>query len=122
MYKQILNQLKQFKRLRFEIRSVWLFRVIVLMGLTPYVLSLIAWGWSMLTGRHDPWVIPMIDSCLRISGQIFAPAAVTAALNLVPRVKDNDDDGVPDVDQEGQNKEEVKPNEKSNAGRHPDDG
>ena len=92
------------------------------MGLTPYVLSLIAWGWSMLTGRHDPGVIPMIDSCLRISGQIFAPAAVTAALNLVPRVKDEDDDGVPDVDQEGQDKEEVKPDEKSNAGRHPDDG
>lgn len=121
MHKQILNQLKQLKRLRFEIRSVWLFRAIVLMGLTPYVLSLIAWGWSMLTGRHDLWVIPMIDSCLRISGQIFAPAAVTAALNLVPRVKDEDDDGVPDVDQEGQDKEVIK-SETSNTGRHPDDG
>lgn len=100
MYKQILNQLRRLKRLRFEIRSVWLFRAIVLLGLTPYVLALVAWGWSMVTGRHDPWVIPMIDSCLRISGQIFAPAAVTAALNLVPRVKDEDGDGVPDVDQE----------------------
>lgn len=121
MYKQILSQLKQLKRLRFKVRSVWLFRIIVLLGLTPYVLALAAWGWSMVTGRHDPWVIPMIDSCLRISGQIFAPAAVTAALNLAPRVRDEDGDGVPDIDQEGQDKEEVK-NETSNSGRHPDNG
>jgi len=120
MFKQISNQLKQLKRLRFEIRSVWLFRFIVLIGLTPYVLALVAWGWSMLSGRHDAWVIPMIDSCLRISEKIFAPAAVTAALNLIPRVQDDDGDGVPDVDQE-QKKEETQ-NGTSDIGRHPDHG
>ena len=120
MYKQIFSQLKRLKRLRFEVRSVWLFRVIVLLGLTPYVLALAAWGWSMVTGRHDPWVIPMIDSCLRISGQIFA--AVTAALNLVPRVRDEDGDGVPDIDQEEQDKEEAIKSETSDLGRHPDHG
>lgn len=120
MFSKISRQLKQLKRLRFEIRSVWLFRFIVFIGLTPYVLALVAWGWSMLAGRHDSWVIPMIDSCLRISEKIFAPAAVTAALNLVPRVRDDDGDGVPDVDQT-EKKEEIQ-NETSNAGRHPDAG
>ena len=96
---KIIDQLKQLKRIRFEIRSVWLFRLIIVMGLTPYALATVAWCWSMLTATHDGWVIPMIDSCLRISEKIFAPAAVTAALNLVPRVRDDNGDGVPDVDE-----------------------
>lgn len=104
-YKRISSVFSQIKRLRFDIRSVWLFRFVVFIGLAPFVLALFAWIHTWSWQNHDPWVFEMIDSCLKIGEKIWAPAVAAGLLNFVPRVTDADGDGMPDVDKK---KEEEK--------------
>ncbi|WP_302370436.1 hypothetical protein [Acidaminococcus massiliensis] len=99
MFKQITSQLKKIQKMRFGVRSVWLFRFIVFLILTPYAVAFGVWGWALITHDQDPWILKMIDYCLLIPEKLSAPAVATAALNFVPRVDDSDGDGKADVDE-----------------------
>lgn len=101
MFKQITDQMKKLQKLRFGVRSVWLFRFIVFLILTPYAVAFGVWGWTLITHNQDPWMLKMIDYCLLIPEKLSAPAVATAALNFVPRVDDADGDGKADVDEKG---------------------
>ena len=117
MFEQIAHKLKRMKQLRLTIQSVWLFRSIVFIGLAPFTLALLLWTFALATGLHEEWLFKMIDAALRIGNQVLGPAVVSGLLNVVPRVTDSNGDGVPDIDEK-----EEKTDEKSDAGRHPDDG
>ena len=99
MFKQITSQLKKIQKMRVGVRSVWLFRFIVFLILTPYAVAFGVWGWALITHDQDPWILKMIDYCLLIPEKLSAPAVATAALNFVPRVDDSDGDGKADVDE-----------------------
>lgn len=117
MLEQISRKLKDLKQIRLTIQSVWLFRFIVFIGLAPFTLALFLWVFALVTGLHDEWLFKMIDAALRIGNQVLGPAVVSGLLNIVPRVTDSNGDGIPDLDEK-----EEKTDEKSNSGRHPDDG
>lgn len=109
--------MKSMKQLRISIQSVWLFRFIVFIGLAPFTLALFLWVFALTKGLHEEWLFKMIDAALRIGNQVLGPAVVSGLLNIVPRVTDSNRDGIPDVDEK-----EEKSDEKSDSGRHPDDG
>lgn len=110
---------QQIKKLRVGVRSVNLFRLIILAGFVPYLFALGILIFVTVTGQRADWWFRLIDYALRISDHIFAPATVGGVLNLVPYWDDKDGDGISDVAQK-QDKEEIVKNEKSNTQRHPD--
>lgn len=117
MLEQISHKLKNLRQIRLTIQSVWLFRFIVFIGLAPFTLTLFLWVFALVTELHEEWLFKMIEAALRIGNQVLGPAVVSGLLNIVPRVTDSNRDGIPDVDEK-----EEKTDEKSDAGRHPDNG
>lgn len=117
MLERLNQKLKNLQKIRLNIQSVWLFRFIVFIGLAPFTLALFLWTFALATGLHEEWLFKMIDAALRIGNQVLGPAVVSGLLNIVPRVTDSNGDGVPDIDEK-----EEKTDEKSDTGRHPDDG
>ena len=118
MLERIKEYASQIKRLRIGVRSVNLMRFIIIMGLAPYVFATCTLIAITAMQNHDEWAFRLIDYALKISDKIFGPANVGAVLNLVPRWDDENDNGISDVDE----KKEVIPLEKSDIGRHQDDG
>lgn len=96
MFERIKNYWKQIKRLRVGVRSVNLFRFIILAGFAPYLFALGILTFVTMTGQTAEWWFRLIDYALKISDHIFAPATVGGVLNLVPYWDDDDGDGKSD--------------------------
>ncbi|MGN8759333.1 hypothetical protein [Acidaminococcus fermentans] len=100
MFERLKSYWKQIKRLRVGVRSVNLFRFIIIMGFCPYLFAISILIFITLTGQQGEWWFRLIDYALKISDHIFAPASVGAVLNLVPYWDDSDGNGIPDKLQE----------------------
>lgn len=96
MFERIKSYWKQIKRFRVGVRSVNLFRFIIVMGFTPYLFAISVLMFITATGQQGEWWFRLIDYALKISDHIFAPASVGAVLNLVPYWDDTDGDGISD--------------------------
>lgn len=94
--KKIKHKLFSF---RLDIRSVTIYRCIILLVLLPIILALFAWGHGWVTHDTSDWSIKMMEKALYILEKATTPSVVAFAVTLIPKWPDKDENGISDADE-----------------------
>ena len=81
---------------KLKLKSITYVRLMALIAVLPFILSIYAWLAVWITGDSSDWAFKMQKQLLDIIDHFYAPAVIAGILTFAPKLVDRNQDGVPD--------------------------
>lgn len=81
---------------KLKLKSITYVRLMALIAVLPFILSIYAWLAVWITGDSSDWAFKMQMQLLDIIDHFYAPAVIAGILAFAPKLVDRNQDGIPD--------------------------